>query len=166
MPKISAARSRAAALMAVTSLLPTLQRGYRAAADRAIAHTGMSQAMAWPLVMIGRLGDGVRAGALAEALFIEGASLVRPLDQLADAGLVERREDAADRRAKGLYITAAGAAARDQIETALQDFRLEVFAGADDDDIAACLRVFAAMESRVGKSAPSAAATAAQEPTA
>jgi len=153
MPKISAADRRTAALLSIASQLPILQRGYRAAADRAVAHTGMSQAMAWPLVMIGRLGDGVRAGALAEVLAIEGASLVRPLDQLADAGLIERREDAADRRAKGLYITPAGQAARDQIETALYELRADIFAAADDADIAACLRVFAVIEARVGKGA-------------
>lgn len=152
MTKISAAAdSRAATLMSVTSLLATLQRGYRSAADKAVAHVGLSQAMAWPLVMIGRLGDGVRAGTLAETLAIEGASLVRPLDQLADAGLIERREDAADRRAKGLFMTAAGLAARDQIEHALHELRAELFGGVSDEDLAACLRVFGSLETRVGK---------------
>lgn len=153
MTDTSTAPGRAANLMAVTSLLAALQRGYRAAADRSVAHVGLSQAMAWPLVMIGRAGDGVRAGTLAEMLAIEGASLVRPLDQLADAGLVERREDAADRRAKGLYITPAGEAARDQIESALNDLRAELFEGVADADLAACLRVFAVLEGRVGKGA-------------
>lgn len=165
MSKTSAAKSRAAALMTVTSSLATLQRGYRSAADRAVAHVGMSQAMAWPLVMIGRLGDGIRAGTLAEMLAIEGASLVRPLDQLADAGLIERREDATDRRAKGLYITETGQAARDQIERALEELRADIFGGVSDDDLAACLRVFASLEARVGKGGAGAAAQAsAQEP--
>ncbi|QHJ01488.1 MarR family transcriptional regulator [Xylophilus rhododendri] len=140
--------------MAFTSRLPTLQRAYRSAADKAVAHVGMSQAMAWPLVMIGRLGDGVRAGALAELLAIEAASLVRPLDQLAEAGLIERREDASDRRAKGLYITAAGQAARDKIESALDELRADIFSAVSDEDLEACLRVFAALDARVGKSSP------------
>jgi len=160
MTRSSAADQRAASLMAVTSLLSPLQRGYRAAADRSVAHVGLSQAMAWPLVMIGRAGDGVRAGALAEMLAIEGASLVRPLDQLADAGLIERREDAADRRAKGLYMTPAGEAARDKIESALKDLRADLFETVDDADLAACLRVFSALEGRVGKGAGNAAGAA------
>ena len=150
------AKSRAASLMALTTLLAILQRGYRAAADKAVAHVGVSQAMAWPLVMIGRMGDGVRAGALAELLNIEGASLVRPLDQLADAGLIERREETSDRRAKGLYMTAAGQEATSEIEKALHELRADLFEGVDDDDLAACLRVLAVLESRVGKGAASA----------
>ena len=39
-----------------------------------------------------------------------GAGLVRSLDQLVEAGFVERREDPADRRAKTLYLTPAGVA--------------------------------------------------------
>lgn len=156
MSKSADAKSRAASLMALTTLLAILQRGYRAAADKAVAHVGVSQAMAWPLVMIGRMGDGVRAGALAELLNIEGASLVRPLDQLADAGLIERREEASDRRAKGLHMTTAGQEATSKIEKALHVLRADLFDGVDDDDLAACLRVLAVLESRVGKGATAA----------
>ncbi|MES2188185.1 MAG: MarR family transcriptional regulator [Pseudomonadota bacterium] len=145
------APARSVALMAVGTQLPILQRAYRAAADKAVAPSGLSQAMAWPLVMIGRLGDGVRPGALAYALAIEAASLVRPLEQLLEAGLVERREDASDRRAKTLHITPAGQAACQQIEDSLQALRAAVFDGVTDEDIAACLRVFAALEARLGK---------------
>src|SRR5471030_1768306 len=88
--------------------LQVLSRAYKAAADKAVGHMGLSQAMAWPLVMIGRQGNGVRPGVLADVLAIEGASLVRQLDQLAEAGLVERREDTIDRRAKTLHLTPAG----------------------------------------------------------
>lgn len=141
---------RQAALMAVGIAMPVLQRAYRAAADRAVAHTGLSQALAWPLVMIGRQGEGVRQGVLAESLGIEAPSLVRSLDQLVDAGFIERREDALDRRAKTLHLTAAGTAACAQIETALQSLRTVVYDGVPDEDIAACLRVFGVLEQRLG----------------
>lgn len=55
-------------LMATTANLMVLSRAYRGAADKALADYGLSQATAWPVILAGRLGDGVRQGALAEAL--------------------------------------------------------------------------------------------------
>src|SRR6195952_1984774 len=112
----AATPDRQQARMTFGSALPVISRAYKAAADKAVGHIGLSQAMAWPLVMIGRQGNGVRPGVLADVLAIEGASLVRQLDQLVDAGLVERREDAVDRRAKTLHLTSAGTRARARIE--------------------------------------------------
>jgi MarR family transcriptional regulator for hemolysin len=133
--------------------LQVMARAYKAAADKAVGHIGLSQAMAWPLVMIGRLGNGIRPGVLADVLAIEGASLVRQLDQLAEAGLVERREDAVDRRAKTLHLTPAGTRARAKIEAALDAMRAEMFEGIADADLEACLRVFAALDARLGRPA-------------
>lgn len=131
------------------STLAPLQRIYHAAADKAVGHIGLSQAMAWPLVMIGRQGDGVRPGVLADVLAVEGASLVRQLDQLVDAGLVERREDPVDRRAKTLHLTVNGKRARAKIETSLEALRGDLFDGISDDDLAACLRVFSSLDARL-----------------
>ena len=52
-------------------------------------------ATAWPVIIVGRLVNGVCQGALAEALGVEGPFLVRVLDQLVAANLMERREDVA-----------------------------------------------------------------------
>lgn len=150
-PSATAAEKRESALMAFGMSLSTLQRGYRAAADKAVAHVGVSQTLAWPIVMIGRMDDGVRQGVLAEALGIEGPSLVRSLDQLVEAGFVERREDPADRRAKTLYLTSAGVAARAPLEAALSLMRATLFEGVSDEDIAACQRVFAKLDERLGR---------------
>ncbi|GHC70890.1 MarR family transcriptional regulator [Pseudorhodoferax aquiterrae] len=146
---------RETALMATTMLLSVLQRAYKSTADKAVAHHGVSATMAWPLVMIGRQGDGVRQVQLAELLGIEAASLVRSLDQLVAAGLAQRREDPADRRAKTLHLTPAGATARAQIEATLHDLRASLFEGVPDEDVAACLRVFATLEQRLGCVMPS-----------
>lgn len=142
--------SRESALMVVAVALPVLQRAYRAAVDKAVAHLGMSQALAWPLVMIGRLGGGQRQGVLAEQLGIEAPSLVRSLDHLVEAGFVERSEDALDRRAKTLHLTKAGATVCAQIEETLSALRTALFKEVADADVAACLRVFAVLEERLG----------------
>lgn len=143
-------KGREAALMAMSAALPILARAYRAAADHAVAHVGLSQAMAWPVVMIGRHGEGPRQGVLAELLGIEGPSLVRPLDQLVEGGFVERRDDPADRRAKTLHLTEAGVAAHAQIEASLRTLRADICEGVSDDDLAACLRVFGALQKKLG----------------
>lgn len=141
---------REQALMRLGTSLSVLQRGYRAAADKAVAHVGVSQTLAYPIVMLGRMDGDVRQGMLAEALGIEGPSLVRTIDQLVDAGLVERREDPADRRAKILHLTPAGEAVCAPIEAALAQMRTALFEGVSDEDVAACLRVFGVLEQRMG----------------
>jgi len=136
--------------MVVGTSLPILERAYRAAANQAVAHVGLSQALAWPLVMIGRQGDGLRQGVLADMLNIEGPSLARSLDQLLGMGFIDRREDPADRRAKTLHLTAAGAQACAQIEDALIGMRAALYDGIADEELAACLRVFDVLRERLG----------------
>lgn len=58
---------------------------------------------------------GERQTRLAEALFIEPMTLVGHLDRLERRGLVERRPDPADRRAKNVWPTAAAAPALDEL---------------------------------------------------
>lgn len=113
--------------------------------ERVEAH-GISEASAHPLVTIGRLGDGVRQGAVAAEVGLEGPSLVRLLDHLCECGLVERREDPADRRAKTLWLTARGHAVMASIEADLVALRSQVLGNVSRQDIEAALRVFAAFE--------------------
>lgn len=140
-------------LMATTANLMVLSRAYRGAADKALVDYGLSQATAWPVILAGRLGDGVRQGALAEALGVEGPSLVRVLDQLVAAGLMERREDPHDRRAKTLHLTDAGHALRAQVEDVLVELRRRLFNGVSEADLEACLRVFDALKVSLGRGA-------------
>ncbi|OWQ93982.1 MarR family transcriptional regulator [Roseateles aquatilis] len=140
--------------MTIGVTLPVLERAYRARANLAMAHLGISQALAWPLVMIGRQGDGLRQGELAALLAIEGPSLTRSLDQLITGGFIERNEDPDDRRAKTLHLTALGADVCEQIEDTLRDLRNELYQGIPDTDIQAALRVFATLAERVGAPKP------------
>lgn len=149
-PRALTRTARETALMSIGMTLPVLERAYRARANLAMAHVGLSQALAWPLVMIGRSGDGLRQGELATLLGIEGPSLTRSLDQLITGGFIERHEDPGDRRAKTLHLTALGADACEQIEDTLRDLRNALYEGIADADIEAALRVFATLSERVG----------------
>jgi MarR family transcriptional regulator for hemolysin len=99
--------------------------------------------------MIGRLAGEPRQNALAEAVGIEGPSLVRLLDQLTAAGLVVRREDPSDRRAKVIALTASGRAMVARIETELATLRARLFAEISAADLEASLRVFAALQAHI-----------------
>ena len=146
--------AREAALLSLATSIPILERAYRAAANQALAHVGLSHAMAWPLLMIGRHGDGMRQGVLADLLGLEGPSLARSLEQLATGGFIIRREDPADRRARTLHPTDTGAAACVQLEDALRTLRKDMYQDASDADVQACLRVFAALQQRLGAPQP------------
>ena len=128
----------------ITSELMGVARLYRREVDRRLVDHGLTDARAVPILHIARSGDGMRQGALADELGLEGPSLVRLLDQLCAAGLVERRDDPADKRAKTLHITARGRAMAAVAETALQKVRGEMLADVSFADLAATVRTLAA----------------------
>ena len=125
-------------------------RQWRRLANATTDAHGVSEAKALPLVLIGRLGGEPRQNALAEAVGIEGPSLVRLLDQLEAAGLVTRKEDPTDRRAKVLSLTATGRSVVARIEADLDRLRKAVFSKVSASDLEASLRVFQAIQDRVG----------------
>jgi DNA-binding MarR family transcriptional regulator len=68
--------------------------------------TDMTLAKARALVYVSR-NEGIRQVDLADLLEVEPMTLVRLVDQLAAAGLVERRPDPKDRRAYQLFLRPA-----------------------------------------------------------
>jgi len=127
-----------------------LARHYRASVDEALTGLGLSDALALPVVLLGRRPEGVRQNVLADELGVEGPSLVRLLDKLVQDGLVERSEDPSDRRAKIVHLTPAGRAHSQRASQALDAFRDTLLEGVSTADLEACLRVFAQMETRLG----------------
>lgn len=131
---------------AFTGSLLRLARIYRREVNRALAAHGLSDAKALPVLHIARAGGGLRQGVLAEELGVEGPSLVRILDQLCQANLVERRDDPTDKRAKTLHLTAEGQALAVEVENAVQGVRRKVLAQVSDMNLSTTLRTFAAFE--------------------
>lgn len=99
-----------------------------------------------PLLIIGRLGEGVRQVTVAQAAGIESPSLVRLLDQLCKSGYVCRCEDATDRRAKTLSLTDTGRALVQSIEAQLVQLRRAALADISVADQEAALRVINAFQ--------------------
>ena len=127
----------------LTALGP-IRQALRRINGRALAPLGISTAQAYPLVLIAQ-NDGIRQGELADRLDIEGPTLVRTLDQLGAMGLVDRRTDPADQRAKTLHLTPAGEALAAHVEPVLYDTRARILAEVSDEDLEVCLRVFDAL---------------------
>lgn len=65
---------------------------------------GVSRAQ-WQVLFALSRTEGINQAGLAEALDVETITVGRMVDRLADAGLVERRADPADRRAWRLHLT-------------------------------------------------------------
>ncbi|WP_263261514.1 MarR family transcriptional regulator [Pseudomonas sp. RIT-PI-S] len=121
-------------------------RHWRRICQTTLANYGISEACAVPLLVIVRLGDGVRQVTVAHAAGLESPSLVRLLDQLCAQGYVQRTEDATDRRAKALSLTAKGRELAEAIEGELVRLRRDVLKNVDAADLEAALRVVRAFE--------------------
>jgi len=115
------------------------------------AQYGIAEAGAAPLLWLGRMGEAVRQNTLADRCGIEGASLVRIIDDLTKAGLVERRADPVDRRANLLYLTTRGHEITARVEEELLALRERVLGDLDAADIAATQRVIAAIKIAAGE---------------
>jgi len=120
-------------------------RQWRRLAQEALDAHGISEARAAPLVWVSRMGGGVRQVELASRIGIEGTSLVRLLDQLSAAGLVERRSDPEDRRAKTIWLTDEGERLAERVERVLVELRDRVLSDVKQSDVEAALRVFQAI---------------------
>ncbi len=87
-------------------ILNDVARLLRTYADHKAAQFGMTRAQWAVLVRLDRC-QGLNQSELAELLDLQPITLTRLLDKLCDSGLIERRPDPTDRRAKRLFLTAA-----------------------------------------------------------
>lgn len=135
----------------LTTGLIVLGRHYSRQLDKVVDDLGLSGSSAIPLAILSRMGEGTRQGSLAQALGVEGPALVRQPDRLCALGLVERVEDAADRRARNLYLTIAGRRVAADVEARFARQRRTLLAGVPDEDIEAAQRIFRILENRMSE---------------
>ena len=86
--------------------LNDVARLLRTYADHKAAQFGITRAQWVVLVRLDR-SEGLKQSEVAEMLDLQPISLTRLLDKLSDCGLIERRADPHDRRAKRLFLTPA-----------------------------------------------------------
>ena len=126
-----------------------LSRRLRQAVDAELQVFGLTEATWRPLAYVGRLGGGVRQKELATALGIEGPSLVRLLDSLERRGLIERREDEYDRRARGIHLTQAGHDLAVRVAKVGTEIQLRLLESVPPEDLEICQRVLAQIEHKL-----------------
>jgi MarR family transcriptional regulator for hemolysin len=126
-------------------------RLWRKMARHAASAHGVSEAASAPLIWIDRLGQNVRQTALADAIGIEGASLVRLLDELQSSGLITRVQDPTDRRANAVNLTERGRTVVEAVNETLTALRLEVFGATPRRDVEAAIRIFKTLEAASAK---------------
>ncbi|WP_291862821.1 MarR family transcriptional regulator [Bradyrhizobium sp.] len=86
--------------------LGEVQRMVRAYADKQAARYGITRAQ-WAVLAKVERTEGLKQSELAELMEMKPITLTRLIDRLCDAGWIERRSDASDRRVNRLYLKKA-----------------------------------------------------------
>jgi MarR family transcriptional regulator, transcriptional regulator for hemolysin len=123
------------------ALLGRTYRQWRRAADLHLQPFDLTEATWLPLVHIARAPEPPRQKDLAASMFVDGSSVVRLLDNLEAAGLIQRKEGETDRRAKTIHLTPRGRAIADKVETVSRRVRNDALAGLSAKDIETTVRV-------------------------
>ncbi|WP_150290182.1 MarR family winged helix-turn-helix transcriptional regulator [Sphingobium estronivorans] len=136
---------------ALAHKMPQVARQWRQLADLALAEFGVSNSAGWCLIYLDRLGPDARQADLAEELGIAQPSLVRTLDQLQAAGLVERVPNPDDRRSNRVAFTPEGQDMVGQIEARLDNLRAELLEGVPDAAIEIAVNLLSLLEKRMAE---------------
>ncbi|MBC2886513.1 MarR family transcriptional regulator [Ochrobactrum sp. CM-21-5] len=120
-------------------LLASTARGWRKAFDAAMAEHGLSDAKAIPLMILLRHGDRIPQGVLAEKVGIEGATIVRVVDELERDELIQRVADNADRRVKLIQLTEEGRLLAAKVEKSAAHLRALFLSDFDSEQVDAAM---------------------------
>jgi MarR family transcriptional regulator, transcriptional regulator for hemolysin len=111
-------------------LINDVARLLRTYADQRARQFGMTRAQ-WAVLARLESNEGLKQSELAEMLDLQPITLTRLVDRLCANGLIERRADPDDRRAKRLYLTAAARPLMDRLADLGQDMMGTVLEGFD-----------------------------------
>ena len=135
----------------MTAELVRAGRRWRSTAERTFSSLEISEPRAAPLIWIGRLGGGVWQSTVAKEIGIRAPTLAQLVSQLEASGLIERRDDAEDRRAKALWLTEDGAVLAEKLEQALNELRAEILSSFEPAEITTALEVLRAFGAKASK---------------
>jgi len=110
----------------------------RTYADHAARRFGMTRAKWAVLARLDRF-EGLKQTELAEMLDLQPITLTRLLDGLAQNGLIERRPDPDDRRAKRLFLTPAARPLLERLSDLGEELMATALAGLGSSEVEAVL---------------------------
>jgi MarR family transcriptional regulator, transcriptional regulator for hemolysin len=111
-------------------LLSDAARLLRTCADQEARRFGMTRAQ-WAVLFRLERAEGLKQSELADLLEVQPITLTRLIDRLCDNGLIERRADPNDRRAKRLFLTPAAKPVMTQLSAVTEGMMASVLAGLD-----------------------------------
>jgi MarR family transcriptional regulator for hemolysin len=114
--------------------LNDVARMLRTYADHKARQFGMTRAQWVVLARLDRF-EGLKQSELAEMLDLQPISLTRLLDRLCESGLIERRADPNDRRAKRLFLMPAARPLLEQLTSLGEEMMTTALAGVDRDSV-------------------------------
>ena len=129
-------------------LLADVSRLMRRAFQQRLEGSSLTLAQARVLVYVSR-NEGVRQIDLAEMLEVQPITLARLLDQLAKAGLVERRAALADRRAYQLFLLPAATRQLTAIERVAKAVRANALRGVSEKQAAGVMSALRKMRNNL-----------------
>jgi len=111
-------------------LLSDAARLLRTCVDQEARRFGMTRAQ-WGVLFRLQRNEGLKQSELADLLEVQPITLTRLIDRLCDNGLIERRSDPNDRRAKRLFLTPAAKPVLENVTAAAQTMMTSVLTGLD-----------------------------------
>lgn len=114
-------------------LLHDIARLMRKRYEQRARPLGLTRAQGQVLAHLQR-HEGINQSGLADLLELEPITLARLIDRMEEAGLVERRDNPADRRAHRLYLTERAGPVLEQSRALGDTVRAEAFAGIADEE--------------------------------
>jgi MarR family transcriptional regulator, transcriptional regulator for hemolysin len=116
-------------------ILNDVARLLRTYADYKAAQFGITRAQ-WAVLVRLERSEGLNQTELADMLDLQPITLTRLLDKLSDSGLIERRPDPGDRRAKRLFLTPAARPLLKRLAELGEETMTSTLAGIDPESIA------------------------------
>lgn len=115
-------------------MLNDVARMLRTYADHEAGQFGITRAQWVVLARLDRF-EGLKQSELAEMLDLQPITLTRLLDRLCENGLIERRNDPNDRRAKRLFLTDAARPLLEQLGDLGEELMATALAGVDRESV-------------------------------
>jgi MarR family transcriptional regulator for hemolysin len=140
----------------LAQLIGQVSRLWRRRVDEHLQPFGMTEATWLPLFYLAQAPAAMRQRALAGQLQLDSSSVVRTLDALEAAALIDRREDPGDRRAKAIVLTAQGRKLALQVENAVREVRRELLFGISPADMLVATQLLETVQQRLAPSKPDA----------
>ena len=118
--------------------------------DQCAREHGMTRAQ-WGVLARLQRQEGMTQAEMAETLEIQPISLVRLIDRLCQAGLVERRPHPRDRRANRLYLTDKGHTTLVRLAPLGKEVTSAVLASLNEADVAELLQKLLLIKTNIRK---------------